>query len=438
MQDTFLNDSRLWQLTSNCKIEPHHDKYRILCLRRARPHDKKGERRISNGSYNTAIDAENDAFLFRYGLESKNAKKQLDEYKTNLESILEGTTTDSSSSNPPAELTQSTLDEQAPVKRQRQLSEKKQKSFGMSASYYLNERTKAKQSTNPHNSSPNHTSAIASDEVAEIYAMKIQKWVKHRDVMRAAKSLKATFANQNYRLSLLRHLTKHLVNEDSDSLLLGADDPEIATTYSAYDRRRVQLKARHVADAIRIMYENTETQTPITWLACCEQACANNYHQIKRGRTVADWYLELHHTSKLKFRRCERGRESFQAKSPFSESQDLTVQLKSWARADIEHLTIQKAAKFVNEELLKDWTAAAFSSHRIQYPVSEHIVSRWMREAGFSYEAHKKSYYVDRHEDDDVVADRHIYINEDLEEELYEHCWIQLTKKQYLKYKRQN
>ena len=58
-----------------------------------------------------------------------------------------------------------------------------------------------------------------------------------------------------------------------------------------------------------------------------------------------------------------------------------------------------------------------------------------MREAGFSYEAHKKSYYVDRHEDDDVVADRHIYINEDLEEELYEHCWIQLTKKQYLKYK---
>jgi hypothetical protein len=89
------------------------------------------------------------------------------------------------------------------VKRERQLSAKKQKSFGMSASHYLNLRTNAKQSTNPCNSSPNHTSAIASDEVAEIYAMKIQKWVKHRDVMRAAKSLKATFADQNYRLSLL-------------------------------------------------------------------------------------------------------------------------------------------------------------------------------------------------------------------------------------------
>jgi hypothetical protein len=58
-----------------------------------------------------------------------------------------------------------------------------------------------------------------------------------------------------------------------------------------------------------------------------------------------------------------------------------------------------------------------------------------MREAGFSYEAHKKSYYVDRHEDDDVVGDRHEYIDEDLEEEIYEHCWIQLPKRQYLKLK---
>ncbi len=77
----------------------------------------------------------------------------------------------------------------------------------------------------------------------------------------------------------------------------GADDPEVAITYSTYDRCRVQLKARHVADAIRIMYENTEMQRPITWLACCEQACANSYHQKKRGRTIADWYLELHQTA---------------------------------------------------------------------------------------------------------------------------------------------
>jgi hypothetical protein len=171
----------------------------------------------------------------------------------------------------------------------------------------------------------------------------------------------------------------------------------------------VQLKDHHIADAIKIMYENTEMQTPITWLGCCEQACANNYNQIKHGRTIADWYLELHQTSKLRFQYCERGRQSFQAKSPFSDNGDLSVQLKSWARADIEHLTIQKAARFVNEELLSDWTADQFRSNRIQYPVSEHIISHWMREASFLYEAHKKSYcYIDRHEDEDTVADRHV------------------------------
>jgi hypothetical protein len=262
----------------------------------------------------------------------------------NLKSILEAM---KKSSITDPDSTQSSRLNENPAKRQRQLSANKKKSFGMSASYHLNERIEIKQSNNPHNASPNHTSAILSDEVAVVYAMKIQKWIKHRDAIRAAKSLKNTFHDQNYRLSLLRYLTKHLVNEDAESLLLGADDIEIASTYSTYDRRRVQLKARHVADAVRIMYENTATQTPITWLGCCEQACANNYNQIKRGRTVADWYLELHQTSKLRFRRCERGRQSFQAKSPFSDNEDLSLQLKSWARADIEHLTIQKAARFV-------------------------------------------------------------------------------------------
>jgi hypothetical protein len=57
----------------------------------------------------------------------------------------------------------------------------------MLTSYYLNERTNAKESKNPLNSSPNHNSAISSNEVAVIHAMQIQKWVKHRDAMRAAK-----------------------------------------------------------------------------------------------------------------------------------------------------------------------------------------------------------------------------------------------------------
>jgi hypothetical protein len=95
MHDTFLNDSSLWQLTSNCKIIPHFDKFRIRLLLRKRPHDKRGDRQASNSNFNTAIDAENAenaAFLFCYSLESGTAKKRLDDHKTNLKSLLEGTT----------------------------------------------------------------------------------------------------------------------------------------------------------------------------------------------------------------------------------------------------------------------------------------------------------------------------------------------------------
>jgi hypothetical protein len=139
MHDSFLNNSSLWQLTSNCKVVAHNDKFRIRLLLRKRPDDKKGDRRASHSNYATVIDAENDAFLFRYSLESAKSKKILDDYETNLKALLQGTTGVSTIQ---LEAPASIKVEEAPVKIQRQLSAKKQKSFGMSASYYLNERTR--------------------------------------------------------------------------------------------------------------------------------------------------------------------------------------------------------------------------------------------------------------------------------------------------------
>ena len=54
-----------------------------------------------------------------------------------------------------------------------------------------------------------------------------------------------------------------------------------------------------------------------------------------------------------------------------------------------------------------------------------------MKEAGFKYELHKKSYYVDRHEDDDVVSSRNTYIKRFFADEIYEHCFIQISKIKY-------
>ena len=55
-----------------------------------------------------------------------------------------------------------------------------------------------------------------------------------------------------------------------------------------------------------------------------------------------------------------------------------------------------------------------------------------MKEAGFKYEKHTKSYYVDQHEDEDVVADRKNYLQVFFENEIYEYYWIQISKRKYL------
>ena len=54
-----------------------------------------------------------------------------------------------------------------------------------------------------------------------------------------------------------------------------------------------------------------------------------------------------------------------------------------------------------------------------------------MRQAGFRYEKHKKSYYVDRHEDPDVICDRKTYLQRFFESEIFEHCWVQITRRKY-------
>ena len=92
IHDAFLfNDKLDWECTSNCKVVEKRSLYRIQVLCRKRRTDKSGQRRYSEG-YNTIYDAENSAFEFRYSLENKSCKANLDKYKTNLILSLHGTT----------------------------------------------------------------------------------------------------------------------------------------------------------------------------------------------------------------------------------------------------------------------------------------------------------------------------------------------------------
>jgi hypothetical protein len=218
---------------------------------------------------------------------------------------------------------------------------------------------------------------------------------------RAAKAMRRLATDQSYRKELMLHLGESIATRDGLSLLLGAEDPGIAATYTDSDELFVLDKARHVHDALCIMVNYTKANKCITWMHCCELSAEMNFNQYT-GRTIMKWYLQLHERRDnknvfvLKWMRSSRGRLSRSAKSPFSEDESLMVQFKSWARSGLETLTLNKAQAWINKTQLKDWSTEDLDNSKILYPVSRNIAARWMLEAGFKYERHKKSNYVDR------------------------------------------
>ena len=413
MKHTFLefDGESPWELSSNCKIFDSGTGYHVRLLRRGRVHDKQGSRKTSE-QYATIIEAENNAFEYRYGLESKQSKIKLDMLRSKFESILEG---------------KDYISNATPVltpKRQK-LGPALKKSYAMSGSHHLN--TIISSSMNPNNC-PSNLDFLSEINMRNMFAAKIQRCVRSVDIRRAAKKIKNAITNQTYRSSIIKYLSKYLGSDTCEMLIIGSEDSEVYASFSQYDKQHATLKARHIVEALRHLVIATENKQKTTWLECCEKSIASNFDIIKRARTIADWYLDIHATNKLQFRRSSRGRESHKAKSPFAEDEFLMVQLKGWARKDIEHLTIKKAGAFINYKLLSDWSASQLSTYKISYPVSDKVVSRWLNEAGFKYTIHKKCYYVDIHEDDDVVADRNTYLKELFTNEILEHCWIQMPR----------
>lgn len=295
----------------------------------------------------------------------------------------------------------------------------------MSSNPILHQRSES--SRNPNNN-PNlnlfHESKLIAVE-------KIQKFVDNREIIRSSKKMKQTMIDNSYRVGLIKRLSAYISTDTCYKLLLGSEDPEIEASFSLFDRRHVTIKVRHITDALSALVKASINNTSTTWIQCCEFAIKNNYCVIKRARTVADWYLDIHRTKSLQFKRSDRGRQSYFPESLFKENENLNGQFKRWTRQDLEHLTIKKCTEFINQKLLNNWTTQQLENNKISHPVSEYICSRWMKEVGYRYEKHKKSYYVDRHEDDDVVRDRKTYIGDFFRDEIFEHCWVQIPKWKY-------
>jgi hypothetical protein len=420
-----------WTLTSNLRIVEKHNFYNIVVCRRDKAERTNGKPRFSP-RYADQNAAEKAAFEFRYSNEAGTGRRKVDDWFADKQKLLNGVFTVTPR---PTEVQSCDLSKKAIGVRN--CSGARKKSLEMSASIQYLESNNIF-SRNPSNPSNNMT----VEEFLNKQAKTIQKCLKGRALRRAAKAMRRLATDQAYRKELMRYLGKSLVTRDGLSLLVGAEDVEIAATYTDSDRLFVLDKARHLHDALRMMITYVEERVSITWLRCCELSAESHFNQYT-GRTIMKWYLQLHERREtrkgvglgLKWMRSSRGRTSRSAKSPFSEDESLMVQFKSWARSDLETLTVNKAQAWINKTLLKDWSAEDLDNSKILFPVSRNIAARWMLEAGFKYERHKKSYYVDRHEDTDVLADRNKYIAEFFKEEIFEHCWMQLSKRLYLQNK---
>ena len=260
MQDSFLsNGNIIWERTSNCKVGKVHNKgFTVRLLRRSRPGDRKGERKHSK-MYDTAIKAENDAFDFRYNLESKACQELIDAYKDNYR--LSTNVILQSDKERNVLITPARNNKRHPSTL---------KGMRMSGSPRLN---RSNISTNPNNCYPTNPCSIDPDLI-KTCALKIQRLVKNADVRRSAKKMKETLKNQAYHASLINHLSKYIANNNCELLLLGSEDPEILASYSNYDKFHVTTKTRHIVAALAALHLATSNDTPTNWIQCCEIAIA--------------------------------------------------------------------------------------------------------------------------------------------------------------------
>ena len=275
--------------------------------------------------------------------------------------------------------------------------------------------------------------------------------LNRRAVQRTVK-LKADITLRSRIASILK---AKVANRDWRGLMVGGDDDEVVMGASEYDRSKVITQAAHVISACEAMNEAVSLGQAMTWRDACEVASSKNHSQYA-GSTVTSWWRDLHsrrdeheddgaeggNANSLRFSISRQGKEKKSAPiSIFSEEgsavispfhphegrEDLRNEFISWARGDLEHLSIKSATNFINNTLLLNVPPAELDKLNVSYPVAPHVVSKWMKDIGISYDTYKKSYMVDTHNRPDVVEDRKRYVWEEIKTEVQESCWVQFT-----------
>ena len=165
-----------------------------------------------------------------------------------------------------------------------------------------------------------------------------------------------------------------------------------------------------------------------TWLWCCKEACrvlnATGNVRIISGKRLSEKNIEF------------RQKECFRNPHPFSRTDkrpepmlcqvfpDFTRKLKLFCNSILATMTLENVHEHIHEnmlpEMLEEWrqnpdvddgaTMEDFlRAHRLKN-LSLNTVNNWLLMIGYSYSAKRKSYYVDGHEREDVVAYRNQFV----------------------------
>ena len=102
----------------------------------------------------------------------------------------------------------------------------------MSGIQHINKMANA--STNPNNH-PSDLDFLNEAEYQNMFAVKIQKCVRDRDVRRASKKMRKAVTNQTYRLKIIKYLSKCLQDDICDMLIVGYEDSEIHASFSQFE-----------------------------------------------------------------------------------------------------------------------------------------------------------------------------------------------------------
>ena len=441
-----LSDDTCWADTSGCRVVERKSRpgsghpSRFYCrLKKFKNFSRKKKspkgQEVFSSQFPSKVEAENNLFSFRYE-QSSDAVKKLVEKVIGVESGSDAdddtdTKTDNVPKTPPISLSKRRSEDPGYFAGKK-LTSCQRRANAMTSNPLIRQLKFIDADRNPR--TPGHFNIYNSD--LTLYserraATKIVRWHLNRSYAVASKRADFLARHKEIQTIIARKLRERVKAYDWRKLLQGCQDREIALTVSTFDISHAYARAQHVATALETMHSAMEAKQHLTWGDACKVS-ADTFKQYS-GRTVELWFRDFNRGEKKgwnlnRFPIIQRGKVKQKAISPFTEKEGdegLYLQFTSWARCDLEHLTIQKATNYINNTLIKDMLPAEMDKLNIQYPVKCSVVSGWMKECGFHYAPYKKSYEVTTHNRDDVVKDRKKYCFSVLREEVEEPCWVQ-------------